>query len=392
MPAICQHIAEFCAREWPGPIFLRADNEYRLDLPACHRLDLPACHRLDLPACHRLDLPACHRLDLPACHGHQLGEWVNQVSDGPPSERIKQWISIGTNIIAPTTLLGALLFYFGYVSSRSQYAYFGVDVDTVGLSTQDYIMRSPQPLLVPLLVLPLAGAGILLANTAVRRRILSTTDAVGKANAVRALKRIVRGSAVFGLALLFAGIVLLFIYFYIPDWPFYGLVTPIVLASGGGLIAYASHLRRQMPTDGQGTKTVQAQLSAEDRLGSVPWTANLFIYALIVASIFWATATVAQWSGRGLAKSEALHLDRLPSVILDTKEPLFLHDPYSIETILPTSPGQTFHYRYRHLRLLIQGNGRMFLVPDVWSASDSTLVVPLDGSVRVQFQFQNDPP
>lgn len=35
----------------------------------------------------------------------------------------------------------------------------------------------------------------------------------------------------------------------------------------------------------------------------------------------------------------------------------------------------------------------MFLVPDgVWSASDATLIVPLDGSVRVQFQFQFQPP
>jgi hypothetical protein len=34
----------------------------------------------------------------------------------------------------------------------------------------------------------------------------------------------------------------------------------------------------------------------------------------------------------------------------------------------------------------------MFLVPDTWSASDSTIVVPLDGDVRLQFQFVNDPP
>jgi hypothetical protein len=34
----------------------------------------------------------------------------------------------------------------------------------------------------------------------------------------------------------------------------------------------------------------------------------------------------------------------------------------------------------------------MFLVPDRWSASNSTLIVPLDGNVRVQFQFQFDPP
>ena len=84
--------------------------------------------------------------------------------------------------------------------------------------------------------------------------------------------------------------------------------------------------------------------------------------------------------------------DDLPSVILDTKERLFLHDAGIEETVLPPSGGQTFHYRYRGLRLLIEGQDRMFLVPDRWSASDTTLIVPLDGSVRVQFQFQNQPP
>lgn len=58
-----------------------------------------------------------------------------------------------------------------------------------------------------------------------------------------------------------------------------------------------------------------------------------------------------------------------------------------------TAKDQTFHYRYRRLRLLIQGDNLMFLVPDTWSASNSTLVLPIDdGSVRAQFQFQNDPP
>ncbi len=50
------------------------------------------------------------------------------------------------------------------------------------------------------------------------------------------------------------------------------------------------------------------------------------------------------------------------------------------------------HYRYRGLRLLIMGEGRMFLVLAAWDPSDSALIVPLDGSVRVQFQFENQPP
>jgi hypothetical protein len=94
----------------------------------------------------------------------------------------------------------------------------------------------------------------------------------------------------------------------------------------------------------------------------------------------------------GFAQERALNLDELPSVILDTKERLYLTSPGLNEVVLPPSAGQTFHYRYRRLRLLIQGDNRMFLVPERWSPSNSTLLVRLDPTVRVQFQFINQPP
>jgi hypothetical protein len=324
--------------------------------------------------------------------------------DKPPGTRLEQWVNIGATIVAPTTLLGALLFYFGYVSSRSQYAYFGVDVDTIGLSTQDYIMRSPQPLLVPLLVLTLSGAGLLLLHVAVRGHIASTVaDAAEEANAADPgshsvhhlvhIHRMAQWSRGFGLAVITVGVVLLFIYPYLSSWAFYALVTPLLIALGTALTAYASHvLQRLQRATATGKDARQPASALAGGSGITRWTAGVLVYVVIAASIFWATATIAQWSGLGLAKHEAQYFDNLPSVILDTRERLFLHDPYVKETVLPFSEGQTFHYRYRGLRLLIEGQNRMFLVPDEWSASDTTLIVPLDGSVRIQFQFQNQPP
>lgn len=328
--------------------------------------------------------------------------------DQSPGTRLEQWISIGATVVAPATLLGTLLFYFGYVSSRSQYAYFGVDVDTIGLSTQDYIMRSPQPLLVPLLVLTLTGAGLLTLNAAVRARISSsvarTADKVNSGTDpernIKRIRRSIHGTAVFGVTALSAGVVLLFIYSYVRDWAYYGLVTPLLIAAGAALAAYAPRVMRLLPLplpheQPTAARNAEVALRPPGPASSSPLarrTANLLACVVIAASIFWATATIAQWSGRGLAQYDALHFDSLPSVILDTKERLFLRDPGIEETVLPASEGQTFHYRYRGLRLLIEGQNRMFLVPDVWSASDSTLIVPLDGSARVQFQFQNQLP
>jgi hypothetical protein len=186
----------------------------------------------------------------------------------------ERWVSFAAGIVAPVTLISGLLFYFGYVSARSEYEYFGVDVDTIGLNTRDYVMRSPQPLLVPLLVITLiAVAGLLLHNA----------------------------------------------------------IQPT-----------STGLRR-------------AKIAAV-----------LFLLLGVLALIGYP--------------------------LLDTNERLQSRSPGLEETSLRPGAGQTFNYRYRGLRLLAVGQNRLFLVPQRWNASNTTLVVPLDGSIRVQFQFQNDPP
>ncbi|HZC52448.1 MAG TPA: hypothetical protein VE441_08130 [Mycobacterium sp.] len=315
--------------------------------------------------------------------------------DPPQHSPVERWLSFGATIIAPATVLSAVLFYFGYVSARAQYEYFGVDVDAIGLSTRDYVMRSPQPLLVPLLVLTLLGVGGLAMHTTLRRHIAARGD---EGVAIAAFRQRTRRASVAGLAVLGLGVLLLFAYPYVRDWPLFNLVTPLLIGLGASGIAYASHVRSLL------TGRTRGVSARQDTAGNVALrrAVGLLLGVIVAATTFWATATVAQWSGRGIARYDARHLDQFPAVILDTKERLYLTDgcqhvtePQAAciqETALPAAQGQTYRFRYRHFRLLIQGDNQMFLVPDVWSASDSTLVVPMDGSVRVQFQFENDPP
>ena len=271
----------------------------------------------------------------------------------------ERWVSFAAGIVTPVTLITALLFYFGYVSSRSQYEYFGIDVDAIGLSTQDYVMRSPQPLLVPLLVLSLIAVAGLLLHNAMRAR--AGLVAVRRA----------RLAAIVVLAL---GVLGLFLYPVLGGLAYYALVVPLVIGLAAAVLGYLSYLTTRL-------------------LDLKPQVALIALLTVVTMSCaFWATATTAQYSGRGLAKSNAEHLDRLPVVILDSKERLHLRSPGVEETALRPSEGQTFNYRYRGMRLLIVGENRLFLVPQRWNASNTTLVVPLDESIRVQFQFQNDPP
>jgi hypothetical protein len=303
---------------------------------------------------------------------------------GGAANRIEALVGFASSVLAPLSVVSGLLFYFGYVSSRALYEYFGVDVDTVGLSTQDYVMRSPRPLLVPLLVLAVAGVAFSVLHGGLRRRLdvllrhAEDDDPVaagaGRERLVQ-VRRWARSVVLAGQVLMLTGVGLLFSYPALSEWPPYPLVTALLLAIGSALAAYGLRIEGLL---GRHERTRVAESFA--------------IYVVLVASLLWATATVAQWSGRGSARYLAVHLDTLPGVILDTGERLYLTTDRLDETRLPTAEGQTFRYRYRRLRLLIQGKDHLFLVPDRWSASNSTIMVPADDHYRLEFRFQSDPP
>lgn len=264
----------------------------------------------------------------------------------------ERWFSLAGNIVAPATALSTLLFYFGYVSTRAQYLHFGLDVDTIGLSTQGFVMRSPQPLLVPLLLLSLLAAALVLLG----RRF--GPQLVGHSGALLAS----------GLAIGLAGLALLLLYPALIDWAAYPLVTPLVLAVGTALAAWAMGLRHM---------AVRARVA---------------LWLVVATAVFWANATVAQWSGRGLAIEQAARLGELPRVVLDTRERLYLRGSDAVETVLPAEEGQVFRYRYRGWRLLVQNEDRMFLVscrenvsPCAWRQGSPTLMVRIGDSTRVQF-------
>ena len=159
-------------------------------------------------------------------------------------------------------------------------------------------------------------------------------------------------------------------------------MTPLLLAGGSAGVLYSLRLPGAPPLLGRGDPE-----GVGLRRGVLA-----FAVIAIITCLFWVTATLAEWSGRGNGMRTARHLEQLAPVILDTRERLFLTDGIVQETALPTGEEDRFRFRYRGLRLLVHGDKQLFLVPNKWSSSNSTLVVPLDGSVRVQFRFLNREP
>lgn len=296
---------------------------------------------------------------------------------GPePGLGFERWMGFLSSFVAPLTLVTALLFYFGYVSTREFFRYFGVDVDIIGLSSQEFVMRSPGALFIPVMILLLVAAGAMIGHRVLRRWLVSRP--------VQTQRRVVAAFAWTGIGLLLAGIALAFLAPALGIEEYGQLLTPLLLALGAGLAAYAGSTVRALGWSGIGRGVV------------------VLLVLVLVAGTFWTTATIAQWWGLGQARALAADLRSLPAVVLDTQERLYPgNDDITFRELggaASASPeaesaAPTFAYRYFGLRLLAQGGGRLYLVPDEWSPDASTIVVPYD-DVRVRFRFvpDDDPP
>ncbi|MDY0909664.1 hypothetical protein [Microbacterium sp. CFBP9034] len=293
-----------------------------------------------------------------------------------PGLGFEKWMGFLSSFVAPLTLVTGLLFYFGYVSTREFFRYFGVDVDIIGLSSQEFVMRSPGALFIPVMILLLLAAGLMVGHRLLRRRLLTRP--------VSTQRRVIGVFAWIGIGFLLAGILLAFLAPVGGGGDYGQLLTPLFLALGAGLAAYAASTVRALGGTGIGRGVV------------------VLLVLVMVAGTFWATATIAQWWGLGQARALASDLTALPAVVLDTPERLYpgnddvtvreLGDSAS-DSVEGEEEAPTYGYRYYGLRLLAQGGGRLYLVPDRWSPDASTIVVAYD-DVRVRFRFlpDADPP
>jgi hypothetical protein len=122
-------------------------------------------------------------------------------------------------------LLGALLYYFGWARTSATFAYFGVGVETLNLSFQDYLLRSVQAAYWPLIVVGLLGLAA-----------LSVHGLIARSRAVPTIGVVLAGLGALGI-LVGATAVARWIAF--PTlWP----VVPTVLLIGTLLVVYGSRL------------------------------------------------------------------------------------------------------------------------------------------------------
>ena len=200
--------------------------------------------------------------------------------------RMRAVLEAARQIVAPTTLLTAVLFYFGWVYTNARALYFGIDPSALGFSTQDYLLRSIEPVFLPLAIVLIAGLVVLWAHG--RLQAWAERHRHESAPAIVAF-----ALGAFGLLLLVTGA---------SGWaghPILGtnfLITPLGLGLGPAIVFYAARFHRRLH-NGPGGPTDQAPAPP-----SLAAASPVLVSLLVVLSLFAAVDDWADAAGRRRAR------------------------------------------------------------------------------------------
>jgi hypothetical protein len=291
-----------------------------------------------------------------------------------PGLELKGILELLGVVAAPVTVVTAVLFYFGWAYTRAFYGYFAIHHTVLDLSGRDYVLRSINAMLWPLIAcLTLAAlwtwAHRLVTRTLaderrrpLLRRISLALGAVGGACFVTGLIAATVGNPYTSLVR--------------------ELIAPLGIAAGVALLAYAGHIYGRVRSQPH---------AAVNSIGLEPqWLrpAGIGLVAVLVAiNLLWAVTYYAKALGDTDSYQLALRgfIDQ-PKVVVDSTKRLFLEPFGGVQETPLGGKDAAYQFRYSNLRLLIRSGGKYFLVPSDYSKYDPVVIVLNDNdNVKVQF-------
>ena len=265
------------------------------------------------------------------------------------SERFKTVLGV----VSPLAVGTVLLFYFGWVRTKTEAAALGYDSKILEFTTSDYVLRSINVLSVPVVAVLLLALVVLRAHEWLTGRL----GASGRLRLARVLLR----SWLFWLV----------------AWVFlvqFGRsvatpALPLMLTGAVGLALYGDHLRAAVEPDRRWSLSIRVVLGT-----------------LLVIAVIADTERLARAMGEGLATSVQADPGQLAAVEIYSAKDLALVVP----NVTVTSVGGTdaaYRFRYAGLRLLQRSGDKFLLINEGWTRETGRVLLLRDsGDIRLEFR------
>lgn len=269
-------------------------------------------------------------------------------------------MTVFTTIASQAALIAALLYYFGRVHINAVCAWFGVDVGMLGLSTTEYVVRSlnvsiPPVVLCALVVLVL-GACARHIDTAIER----VRDRPGWYRAASVCTAVVM---VVAIVVVLNGISPLPTNNISRGYP-----MPVAIL----VLAVAILVARRL------FSWVDAAPGTAERLWSIT------LGALVLAGVLWLITLYAAQDGNRAAreKADTLRSPTSSDFILLSEYRMAIRGP-GIQVDQITTEGSRYRFQYSGLRLLFRTSREYVVVPAEWQKGhDHVAFIPIDDSIR----------
>ena len=295
----------------------------------------------------------------------------------PPAHALRATLRGVSAVVGPTTMVLALLYYFGWVRTSYQAHRLGLDDSLLGYSTQDYVLRSISSLEGPLTI----GAAAVLLALGAHRALLSWIDGHSeRADERRSAARQLQASAGALGAVAFVLVVLGVLGARVKHPSrFVSLWAPLSLAIGIALLSYAVHVyNRYVPTL---QRRGRARLPSKEVAGLNLFAAGV-MSALLLLTVLRAVSHYAAIRGIELAAEAERVLPSQPDVTIYSAKQLELQPPV-VETKIGDADA-AYRYQYTGLKLLFRSERRFFLRPA--DTSDTRNIILADSDdVRLEF-------
>jgi hypothetical protein len=264
-------------------------------------------------------------------------------------------------VVAPVTLVTALLIFFGWSRTTALFGWFGIDPTSLGFSSTDYLLTSQDSLFVPGVVLALLVLGVMWLLAVVRH---------GGARSAASRRWVGPAAAVAGGLLAANGVLGIFRAGLFIDR--IG-AAPLCLIVGVALLSYA-------------VQTIRSRRLSYTRGAGIAELTGLTI--VMAMALFWAAGDYSSAVGRQRAYELASGLSQSARVVLYSEKSLGIPTEHGVvATRCAGGESAAYGFRYSGLMLLLNSNGQYVFLPVGWTHSQgSAIAVPKSSTIRLDYR------